>query len=54
MQDDLSDALCVEESSQKKYIKAYKNTATESNVALFTFLKFLINIENDQHLLYLP
>ena len=39
---------------QKKYIKAYKNTATESNVALFTFLKFFIKVENDQHLLYLP
>ena len=35
-------------------IKAYKTTATESNFAFFTFLKLIIQVENDWHLFYLP
>ena len=34
-------------------IQTYKIVATESNVAIFTFLK-LILVKNDRHLLYLP
>ena len=34
-------------------IQTYKIIATESNVAIFTFLK-LILVKNDRHLLYLP